>query len=296
LNFTYRMHDSRVGRFFAIDPLFRDFPWNSPFAFSENRVLDSFEYEGCERVAISGASIPSQYDKPEGDGSTAYISNHVKTFEKQTIRLKQLYGYHPYQVLTGKDFINSLAKETKVHGEITSGAFFGHCFNEGLLFNDNEGFYSTEAKKAGGMGAATVIDLKKKMLNGEIKFSKDAVFFFDACHAAGVGGILYSETPAYEFTIATGVTTIAATGKVEMVDEKKADGRFKTTGEFLILKRVVYIETVLVKNPDKTSAWQFWKSDKIEKKQKAYRVESKSVGSEIKVDDYVKKDEKKTKR
>jgi RHS repeat-associated protein len=49
LNFEYRMHDPRVGRFFAIDPLTSQLPWNSPYAFSENRVIDSKELEGLER-------------------------------------------------------------------------------------------------------------------------------------------------------------------------------------------------------------------------------------------------------
>ncbi|WP_291131252.1 RHS repeat domain-containing protein [Flavobacterium sp. UBA7682] len=48
LNYTFRMHDPRVGRFFAIDPLFSDYPWNSPYAFSENRVIDAVELEGLE--------------------------------------------------------------------------------------------------------------------------------------------------------------------------------------------------------------------------------------------------------
>ncbi len=48
LNYTYRMHDPRVGRFFARDPLESKFPWNSPYAFSENRVIDGVELEGLE--------------------------------------------------------------------------------------------------------------------------------------------------------------------------------------------------------------------------------------------------------
>jgi len=48
LNYKYRMHDPRLGRFFAIDPLFKKFPWNSPYAFSENRVIDGSELEGLE--------------------------------------------------------------------------------------------------------------------------------------------------------------------------------------------------------------------------------------------------------
>ncbi|KAF2342574.1 thrombospondin type 3 repeat-containing protein [Flavobacterium tistrianum] len=48
LNYTYRMHDPRIGRFFAVDPLFKKYAYNSPYAFSENRVMDAIELEGLE--------------------------------------------------------------------------------------------------------------------------------------------------------------------------------------------------------------------------------------------------------
>jgi RHS repeat-associated protein len=50
LSFKYRIHDARIGRFLSIDPLFKTYPWNSPYAFSENRLIDSRELEGLERV------------------------------------------------------------------------------------------------------------------------------------------------------------------------------------------------------------------------------------------------------
>lgn len=50
VNYTYRMHDPRLGRFFAIDPLASKYPHNSPYAFSENRVIDAIELEGLESV------------------------------------------------------------------------------------------------------------------------------------------------------------------------------------------------------------------------------------------------------
>ena len=52
LNYKFRMHDPRVGRFFAVDPLFRKYSWNSPYSFSENRVLDGIELEGLEHQKI----------------------------------------------------------------------------------------------------------------------------------------------------------------------------------------------------------------------------------------------------
>ncbi|RTY85982.1 hypothetical protein EKL32_28165, partial [Flavobacterium sp. GSN2] len=50
LNYTFRMHDPRVGRFFAVDPLFKKYPHNSTYAFSENRVIDGIELEGLEMI------------------------------------------------------------------------------------------------------------------------------------------------------------------------------------------------------------------------------------------------------
>lgn len=50
VNYKYRMHDPRVGRFLSIDPIFMSFPWNSTYAFSENRVIDGVELEGLEFI------------------------------------------------------------------------------------------------------------------------------------------------------------------------------------------------------------------------------------------------------
>ncbi|MBC8756065.1 hypothetical protein H2O64_15415 [Kordia sp. YSTF-M3] len=51
-NYKYRMHDPRIGRFFAIDPLSPKYPHNSPYAFSENRVIDAIELEGLENYIV----------------------------------------------------------------------------------------------------------------------------------------------------------------------------------------------------------------------------------------------------
>src|SRR5690606_31601583 len=54
VNYTFRMHDPRLGRFFAVDRLFKDYPWNSHYAFSVNRLLDAIELEGLEAFFIHG--------------------------------------------------------------------------------------------------------------------------------------------------------------------------------------------------------------------------------------------------
>ncbi|WNJ19742.1 RHS repeat-associated core domain-containing protein [Pontibacter sp. G13] len=48
VNYEYRMHNPRLGRFFAVDPLAAKYSYNSPYAFAENRVIDGIELEGAE--------------------------------------------------------------------------------------------------------------------------------------------------------------------------------------------------------------------------------------------------------
>ena len=52
VSFRYRIHDARLGRFFTVDPLRRSFPHNSPYCFSENRVIDGIDLEGSEYLTF----------------------------------------------------------------------------------------------------------------------------------------------------------------------------------------------------------------------------------------------------
>ena len=48
INYTFRMHDPRLGRFLSVDPIAPNYPYNSSYAFSENRVNDGVDLEGLE--------------------------------------------------------------------------------------------------------------------------------------------------------------------------------------------------------------------------------------------------------
>jgi RHS repeat-associated protein len=54
LNYEFRMHDPRIGRFLSNDPLTKKYPYYSPYAFSGNRILDCIELEGKEPQWIIG--------------------------------------------------------------------------------------------------------------------------------------------------------------------------------------------------------------------------------------------------
>src|SRR5690606_37459378 len=46
--FMYREYDPRIGKFWSVDPLADDYPWNSPYAFAEHRPIDGVDLEGLE--------------------------------------------------------------------------------------------------------------------------------------------------------------------------------------------------------------------------------------------------------
>lgn len=52
INYTFRMHDPRIGRFFSVDPLTREYPYYTPYSFSGNKVIASVEFEGLEEVNL----------------------------------------------------------------------------------------------------------------------------------------------------------------------------------------------------------------------------------------------------
>jgi RHS repeat-associated protein len=115
LNYTFRMHDPRVGRFFAVDPLEKKYPWNSTYAFSENMVIQFNELEGLE------VGTPQFYAKHGFFGETA--QKVVTAVEDETVNLVT----STYKFVT-KD---AWSKETwkglwSVYTEVADAASYGH--------------------------------------------------------------------------------------------------------------------------------------------------------------------------
>jgi RHS repeat-associated protein len=78
LNYTFRMHDPRVGRFFAVDPLTSKYPHYSPYQFSGNRLIDAIELEGLEEHVINGGGAKAygpytSYEAAESSGASILI-------------------------------------------------------------------------------------------------------------------------------------------------------------------------------------------------------------------------------
>ncbi|WP_338356625.1 RHS repeat-associated core domain-containing protein [Yeosuana marina] len=63
INYKYRVHDPRLGRFFAVDPLSSKYPHNSSYAFSENTVVNAVELEGLEKKEVYNFNL--KFPTPE---------------------------------------------------------------------------------------------------------------------------------------------------------------------------------------------------------------------------------------
>ncbi len=52
IQFKWRNHDPSIGRFFNVDPLASEYFYNSPYAFSENKLISYRELEGLEAEGV----------------------------------------------------------------------------------------------------------------------------------------------------------------------------------------------------------------------------------------------------
>jgi RHS repeat-associated protein len=152
LNFEYRMHDPRVGRFFATDPLARDYPHNSPYAFSENRVLDAFELEGLEaenvesklRKWFSGDGVDNlDVQMPEPNAGEVQNQVYKITVKKSNVTfddLKKVLITKPQDILNSgeADFHPNFPSGRMKEGDNISIDIFGPLNNSHVRVGDIE--------------------------------------------------------------------------------------------------------------------------------------------------------------
>ncbi len=79
-NYTYRMHDPRLVRFFAVDPLTHQYPYYSPYQFSGNRLIDAVELEGLEEfiVGLAREDHTPSISNPAGEAIISEIVGVVR--------------------------------------------------------------------------------------------------------------------------------------------------------------------------------------------------------------------------
>ncbi|HEY3406161.1 MAG TPA: DUF6443 domain-containing protein [Ohtaekwangia sp.] len=98
--YKWRMHDPVIGRFSSIDPLSDKFVHNSPYAFSENKVVSHVELEGLESVEVSLLTLASADAAAHPNGLGAHTLGIFKGLENSAVGLYNAVT-NPGQTLTG---------------------------------------------------------------------------------------------------------------------------------------------------------------------------------------------------
>lgn len=130
VNYKYRMHDPRLGRFFAIDPLASKYPHNSVYAFSENRVIDCRELEGLE-AELAALGLAS-------DVGTGYLV--ICTSRDAALKAKEgvegtMFDYIIVSTLEdASKYANTYMKEHNLSALHTL-VFFSHASDDGVPVN-----------------------------------------------------------------------------------------------------------------------------------------------------------------
>jgi hypothetical protein len=275
LNYKYRMHDPRVGRFFAVDPLAPKYPHNSPYAFSENIVINAVELEGLEKIAFNGT----------GNGSNYHVGD-AEAFKRRAERLHSR-GYESVTVSTGKDIFEALKKETIDAGQITRVAIFSHGWELGIAMNPDAGLHTGDIEQS--TGSKTIGNLVQEINSGNISFSDDAIIYIGACNCAKP----YSDTKlsfSYQLTKQTGVTTVSPTGLVEpLYDENGVNIGMKTTKTFLKMTKITqYSVTVNIDGKDYKKTFNSEvEATKFMNKSKVLAAQYNKVGGKAKVGEVV---------
>ncbi len=73
-SFKWRNHQPDIGRFFNIDPLAEKYYYNSPYAFSENKVVAHLEIEGLESIGVNLLLTVAEYATKVENAATRLVS------------------------------------------------------------------------------------------------------------------------------------------------------------------------------------------------------------------------------
>lgn len=56
-DYGFRVYDGRIGKFLSVDPLAREYSWNSSYAYAENQVIWAIDLDGLERLIIHAQAL-----------------------------------------------------------------------------------------------------------------------------------------------------------------------------------------------------------------------------------------------
>jgi len=173
LDFAFRVYDSRLGRFLSADPLEKEFAWNSPYAFAENRPIDGIDLEGKEwENAMSKFYKPGELQMKLPNRASAQMQTYkvsVHQSQKTFAEFKSDFKKAPESILS-----NSKATfNSPVDGEGKPSQFkVGNYIKIDIFGPMNNGYVKiVSLNEKNGMMSATFATMEGHVEKGLIKFT-----------------------------------------------------------------------------------------------------------------------------
>lgn len=129
LNYTLRMHDPRVGGFFAVNPLEKNYPYYSPYAFSENSVIDRVELEGFE--SAFDIQMEAREDVKQLLSDNVTEEQITKQSQHQTLRIGVVLGIF-LGIAQGAAAVTTVAKAYSGYCTWFAGTSFSAYLSKGI--------------------------------------------------------------------------------------------------------------------------------------------------------------------
>ena len=119
-DYGLRIYDPRLGKFLSVDPLFKEYPWNSPYAFAENEPIANIDLDGAEKMPYKSPSqLPklgktSSYSTKMGAGAQAfaveewgqkYNITQMTVYEKSIDAFGQVHHFNTYYFVQDKSLV-----------------------------------------------------------------------------------------------------------------------------------------------------------------------------------------------
>ena len=95
-DYGFRIYNPQIGKFLSVDPLSRNFPWNSPYSYAENDVIRCIDMDGLEKF------IHTFYIN--GDHTVLELIRHTELAKSGPLGDGHLYVYHNTQTGTVTEF------------------------------------------------------------------------------------------------------------------------------------------------------------------------------------------------
>jgi RHS repeat-associated protein len=120
-DYGMRIYDPRLGKFLSVDPLSKDYPWNSTYAFAENDVIRNTDLDGAEKFPYKHPNrYPvlgkvSRYNTAAGndastykiaDGEESYLVSKVTVYEQCKDAFGRIHHFNNYYFVQDKSLVN----------------------------------------------------------------------------------------------------------------------------------------------------------------------------------------------